>query len=131
MSYLIDSDWLIDAFHGVPRAVDALDGIANDKPAISIISVGEIFEGAWNTPEPAEQLRSLRIFMRAYPVIPLSEPVMETFARTRAHLRRQGQMIADLDLLIAATAITHNLTLITRNRRHFERVPDLVLYPTT
>jgi predicted nucleic acid-binding protein len=33
-----------------------------------------------------------------------------------------------MDLLIAATALDHDLTLVTRNRRHFERIPDLTLY---
>ena len=37
-------------------------------------------------------------------------------------------MIADMDILIAATAIAHDLTMLTRNRRHFERVPGLRLY---
>jgi tRNA(fMet)-specific endonuclease VapC len=53
---------------------------------------------------------------------------MERFAETRAYLRRRGQRIADFDLLIAATALHHDLTLLTFNLRHFERVPDLKLY---
>ncbi len=36
-----------------------------------------------------------------------------------------GNLIPDLDLLIAATAFEHRLVLLTRNRRHFERTPDL------
>ena len=46
----------------------------------------------------------------------------------RAFLRRQGQLIPDLDLLIAATALAHDLTLVTRNRRHFSRILSLRLY---
>ena len=38
-------------------------------------------------------------------------------------------MIENVDLLIAATALVHDLTLLTFNRRHFERIPDLRLYP--
>jgi len=38
-------------------------------------------------------------------------------------------MIGDFDILIAATALHHDLTLVTRNRRHFERIPNLALYP--
>jgi tRNA(fMet)-specific endonuclease VapC len=41
----------------------------------------------------------------------------------------RGRLISDMDLLIAATAMHHNLTLVTRNHRHFERVPNLRLYP--
>jgi predicted nucleic acid-binding protein len=53
---------------------------------------------------------------------------MERFAYLRAELRRRGQLFPDLDLLIAATALQHDLTLLTRNVRHFNRIPDLRLY---
>lgn len=53
---------------------------------------------------------------------------MEIFGRTRFELRRRGQGIADLDLLIAATAVHHDLVLLTRNVRHFNRVPRLDIY---
>ena len=53
---------------------------------------------------------------------------MRRFARLRGELRQRGLLIPDPDILIAATALTHNLTLVTRNRRHFERIPDLPLY---
>jgi predicted nucleic acid-binding protein len=53
---------------------------------------------------------------------------MTTFARTRAGLRARGILIPDLDLLIAATALEHDLTLLTRNRRHFDRITGLKLY---
>jgi predicted nucleic acid-binding protein len=40
-------------------------------------------------------------------------------------------MVADLDLLIAATALAYDLTLLTFNRRHFQRIPNLRLYSPT
>ncbi len=53
---------------------------------------------------------------------------MERFAQNRYLLQRQGNVIPDLDLLVAATALHHGLTLLTRNLRHFSRVPGLRLY---
>jgi predicted nucleic acid-binding protein len=53
---------------------------------------------------------------------------MERFAFIRADLRRRGQLIPDLELLIAATALHHDLTLLTRNVRHFDRIPELRRY---
>ena len=53
---------------------------------------------------------------------------MKRFARIRGRLRATGQTIGDTDILIAATAIEHDLTLVTRNRRHYDRIPDLTLY---
>ena len=58
-------------------------------------------------------------------MLPLTGSIMERFGKLRYDLRRQGQLIPDLDLLIAATAIDHDVALATRNRRHFVRAPDL------
>ncbi len=56
---------------------------------------------------------------------------MRRFARIRSELRQRGQLIGDADILIAAAAIEHDLMLLTRNRRHFERIPDLTIYQST
>jgi tRNA(fMet)-specific endonuclease VapC len=67
----------------------------------------------------------------SFPVLPVTEPIIEVFAEHRAQLRAQGTMIADLDLLIASTALYHDLDLVTRNLRHFRRVPGLRIYDQT
>ncbi|MFN8592295.1 MAG: hypothetical protein U0031_12620 [Thermomicrobiales bacterium] len=59
---------------------------------------------------------------------PRLTPIMDDVANTRAAPRSGGHLIPDMDLLIAATAIQHDLTLVTRNRRHFARAPRLRLY---
>ena len=53
---------------------------------------------------------------------------MERFGVVRGDLQRRGQTIGDPDILIAATALHHDLTLLTRNLRHFTRIPGLMLY---
>lgn len=69
-----------------------------------------------------------RRFLARLALLPLDDAVMERFAFIRADLRRRGQLIPDLDLLIAATALHHDLTLLTRNVRHFDRIPELRRY---
>ena len=128
MSFLVDSDWLIDAFIGVPAAVNLLVRFRTEGLAVSIISYGELFEGAIGAPDPQAELVHFRAFLERLQLLPLTEPIMEIFAHTRANLRREGRLIPDLDLLIAATAIHHDVTLLTRNVRHFGRVPGLRLY---
>ncbi len=59
----------------------------------------------------------------------LNLPIMEKFAEIRALLRRRGELISDFDILLGATALHHDLTVLTYNKRHFERIPDLKLYP--
>ena len=53
--------------------------------------------------------------------------IAATAALIRADLRKQGQPIAPYDLLIAATALTHHLTVVTNNTREFSRVSGLSL----
>ncbi len=128
MSYLPDTDWIVDALAGVPSAVEPLDRLSADGLAVSIISFGELFEGAYGFPNPDVHLAGFRRFLSGFTLLNLTDPIMEVFARTRADLRRQGNLLPDLDLLIAATALHHDLTLMTRNLRHFTRIPHLRLY---
>lgn len=50
---------------------------------------------------------------------------LETYGNLRYKLERVGLKTSDMDLLIGATAIHNNLTLVTGNVKHFERMPDL------
>lgn len=128
MRYLVDADWLIDAAIGRSAAVRILDRLSADGLAVSIIAVAEVYEGAFGASDPEATLADFREFLSSYATLPLTDSIIERFARTRATLRRLGLLIPDMDLLIAATALEENLTLVTRNRRHFERIPALRLY---
>jgi predicted nucleic acid-binding protein len=127
MRYLIDTDWLIDLFAAQPGALEWLDRIASDQLVTSIVSVGEFYEGAFLQSDWNHRLEVFREFLADFPLVGLSEPIMVEFAKLRALLRRQGRLIPDADLLIASTALHHDFVLVTRNRRHFDRVPGLAL----
>jgi predicted nucleic acid-binding protein len=58
----------------------------------------------------------------------LTRSTLQQFARIRGRLRQQGTPIGELDILVAATALQHGLTIVTRNRRHFDRIPGLDFY---
>ncbi len=60
-------------------------------------------------------------------VLLLERPVLDEASEIYARLRREGKLIEDADLLIAATALVHDLCLVTNNTAHFERVPGLAL----
>lgn len=127
MSYLVDSDVLIDGLRGRRPALDLIDRLAASGLAMSIVSLGEIYDGAYSGPQPEESLREARIFLRGFGIVELTDESMAAFARERARLRRSGELIPDMDLLIAATALAHDLELVTRNDRHFRRVEGLRL----
>jgi predicted nucleic acid-binding protein len=129
VTFLIDSDWIIDALTSRQEALDLLSRLPSAQLSVSIITVGEVYEGAFGTSDPVRRLEDARQFLSGFEVLPLDDATMVLFAEHRAHLRALGTMIADLDLLIACTALQHDLTLVTRNLRHFGRVPGLRLHP--
>lgn len=128
MRYLVDSDFIVDALNGVLAVERLLLGLWSHGLAVSVISLAEVYEGAYGSPTPDEHLERAHRFVSGYVVLEVTEAIARIFAHRRAMLRRQGNLIPDTDLLIAATALHHNLTLLTRNVRHFERVPGLQLY---
>jgi len=54
-------------------------------------------------------------------------PGLEYYAQQKAVLRKMGRRVDDVDLLIGVTALTHGLTLVTRNTRHFADIAGLAL----
>jgi len=131
MTYLLDTDWLIDALIGIPAAVAAIDRLSDQGLAVSIVSYGELFDGALGAADPQARIAAYRAYLNRFTTLPLSDPIMERFARIRKYLRDTGNIIPDLDLLIGATAVHHDLTVLTRNRRHFGRIPSLELFQSS
>jgi tRNA(fMet)-specific endonuclease VapC len=128
VSYLVDTDWIIDGIAGIGNARTTLERLSLNGLAVSIITLGELYEGAYASDNPKDRLATFQQFLDGFVVLGLTDAIMHTFAKTRAQLRRSGNIIPDMDLLIASTARTFDLTLLTRNIRHFERIPDLKIY---
>lgn len=128
MAYLLDTDVVIQALAGNAQTTTALDRLAPERLAISLISVGEIYEGAFRSANPKAHLTTFRRFLRSFRVLGLNDPLMEQFAQIRSLLRRHGQLIPDFDILLGATAIYYDLTLLTYNIRHLKRVEALKVH---
>lgn len=60
-------------------------------------------------------------------ILPITDSVIVRAADVYADLRAKGAPIGDADMIIAATALVHNLTLVTNNTAHFNRIPGLTL----
>ena len=128
MSYLVDSDLIASYLNGRPDAILLIDGLMAQGLAIALPTYGEILEGILFGNQQQAHQAGLDELLESIDIAPLTVGVMRQFASIRGALRQQGQIIPDMDILIAATAIEHDLTLISRNRRHFERVPGPQLY---
>lgn len=127
-AYLIDTDWIIDCLYGRTDAVETLLELSADGLAVGLMTYGELYQGAFYARTPELALRGLRTFLRGKRLLPLNRAIVERFGTLRGDPQRRGLPIGDVDLLIAATALHHDLTLVTRNRRHFTRIAELRLY---
>jgi tRNA(fMet)-specific endonuclease VapC len=126
MGYLLDSTFVLDGILGHRhKSPTGLESIAKHFSAISIISVAELYEGPHHSTNPEAALTELNRALDAMPVVPITRRTCRIFADLRAALRRAGDLRPDLDLLIASTALEHDLTLITSNLRHFVGIPGL------
>ena len=125
--YLIDTDIIIYSFKGNPVVTENLQDHRMDPMAISVITYGEMIYGARKSRHVERNLAAARRVAEIYPLLPITQSVVETFASIKADLQIAGTPLDDMDLLIAATSMSHNLTLVTNNEKHFSRVPGLSL----
>jgi tRNA(fMet)-specific endonuclease VapC len=128
MRYLIDTHWVASFLNGRQEARTLFEALSLEESAISLITYGEIYDGIYYGQNPQLAERGFRQLLRALPVLPLNRAMLRRFGYIRGDLRRRGELIGDPDILIAATALHHNLTLVTGNVRHFERIAGLSLY---
>jgi predicted nucleic acid-binding protein len=120
---LTDSDVLIDAIRGVPDAVNFL-ATQNAEPGIraSVISCMELVAGCRN----GRELADLQQMFRQMVVVQVTSAISDrAFSLMQSWRLSHGLQIADA--LIAASALENGLPLFTRNVRHFQMIPGLVV----
>jgi len=130
VAFLLDSDWMIDRLADRPRAVELVRRHAPAGLAVSVVSYMEAFQGLDRDPDPEAAETRLRLFLSTVLLLPVTPEIARRCALVRRDLCRRGRRVNTraLDLLIAATAIEHGLTLVTRNLGDYRDVPGLRHY---
>jgi len=93
---------------------------------ISEITLAELKFGVENSQRKEGNQKALDNFLSEITVIPIFQAI-DNYAKEKARLRKSGNRIDDFDLLIAATAITFNLNMVTNNISHFDRIKGIML----
>jgi predicted nucleic acid-binding protein len=118
-SFLIDTNIIIDIFKpSIPSSVKSK--LADIPLVVSAVTYMEIL-GWPNATE--QQLKPIQEFMNNAKILLIDKPVMEATIKIR-----QMKKIALGDAIITATALVHNLTLITRNVDDFKNIKDLKIW---
>lgn len=127
MIYLLDSDRLISYLNGRPIERTLVPTLIRAGLAISVITYGETREGLLSRGSGPRRRAALEEFVDSVDVLDCTFTIARQYAELRSRLRATGQLLADNDLWIAATALMHDLTLVSGDQ-HFARVPDLKRY---
>lgn len=119
---LLDTNVIIKMLNGDSEAVRIFDLLQN--PEISVITAGELFYGANKSSRRQENLKLFQDFFYEYDIIPVNEETSRIYGGIKAELVRDGINIPENDLWIAATAIQHDLILVSFDS-HFRNIKNL------
>jgi tRNA(fMet)-specific endonuclease VapC len=126
MRYLLDTCAVSDFAQGHPEVLVRVKAAAPEDLAASALTEMEVAYGLLLNPKLARRLKPVMdAFFGAIRVLPYDRKAVEATAKTRANLKRRGRPIGAYDVLIAGTALAHELILITSNVREFNRVEGL------
>jgi predicted nucleic acid-binding protein len=131
MAYLFDTDAISETLK--PKPADAyvrwLQTVPRQDQYTSAVVAGELFKGAYRSQASRKWVRRIEAsVLPAVTVLSYDVDVARVYGQIRAELESAGKMPGEADLQIAATALFHDLALVTGNVRHFERVPGLRIH---
>ena len=128
MSYLVDTNVISELCRREPDQGVLAWARGVTRLAVSVVSVEEIFFGlAWRP--NARVLNWMDAFFQRHEVLPISQTIARRGGELRGQLSARGMVREQADMLIAATAQAHQLTLVTRNTRDFENCGIGLLNP--
>ena len=123
--YILDSDILIYFLQGKKETIETIISLPKDDLCITIINYTELLFGIYNSNKISQNREKILPFLENFEVLPFDKQSSEIFARLKAKLKKQGKIIADMDLMIASIAIANDAVLFTNNTKHFERIEEL------
>ena len=125
--YLLDTDTIIFSLKGHEAIRKNLQKHVEDPLKISVITLMELYFGAYKSEKVAGNLAKVRRLENSFEIILTDKDSAEIFGMLKASLEKSGTPLDDFDLLIASCALSHNLILITNNIKHFDRIEGLKL----
>ena len=121
---ILDSDVCIEILRGNVKVIEKRRAVY-DEVATTWITASELAYGAEKSRDPERNLTLTTEFLATLPIVGLDLPAALEFGRHKAGLERSGMRVADADLLIAAIALARGASVVTGNRKHYERIEGL------
>ncbi len=133
--HILDTDTLTHLYAGHPRIIDRLKNIEDPDICTTIITKIELLRGRFDfllkaatgdeLSRAQQWLNRTEELLSQIVIIPFNEAALIQFDRMR--ITKKYRKIGRADLLIASIALAHRATIVTRNIRHFQQIPNLNL----
>ncbi len=126
MKYMLDTNICIYIIKKQPaKVLTKFTTLAIGEICISSITVAELMYGVHKSKHKQKNQLALHEFLLPLEIMPFTEKTAFFYGELRSCLERKGKLIGSMDLMIAAHALSMNLTLVTNNKKEFARVPKL------
>lgn len=124
---ILDTSFLIDLIQGDKKAEEKAEELENKfvSEKISSTTVFELYTGIIRSDKPPEEKKKVLNVLNSKEVIEADKNIMERAGKIHGNLINQGERVGSFDCMIAATAISLEEPLLTRNKKDFEKI-DLV-----
>jgi len=125
-----DASFLVDLLRDAARGIRGpatvfLEELEREEIRVGVHVMCELLAGAEGSQRPTVERQRVRQLCRSLVVSYPDERFAPVYARLLASLRGAGRPIATMDLLIATAAIVDEAAIVTRNAKHFSRVPGV------
>jgi tRNA(fMet)-specific endonuclease VapC len=123
MLHMLDTDTASYLIRGKSPAIEAkLVALVPSMVCISVMTRAELQYGLKRLPADHRLHLAVRQFLKIIRTLPWDTDAADWYAEIRHQLLRTGQPIGELDMMIAAHALSAAAVLVTNNRRHYERI---------
>ena len=126
--YLFDTDTITNILKKNPsvKLIDKISVTSRKNQFVSAITIGEIVYGTFKSINPVFHMSQLKkVLLPLVNVLSFDSGAAFYYGKIRAELEKQGNIISNMDLMVASIAIANDLKLITGNTRHFKRIEIL------
>lgn len=127
MKYLLDTNICVYWLKGNLQVEQKILAAGLNAVVLPFITVSELYYGAYKSQRIEANLHLVRKLTEQLAVIESDEAISELFGELKAGLEKNGMIIDDADLYIAACAKANGLVLVTNNTKHFKRIKGLKL----
>ena len=125
--YLLDTDTVIYSLKGHESVARNLREHIHDPIKISVVTLMELYYGAYKSQKIESNLAKIKTLENSLEIVPLDKESAEVFGIYKSKLEKMGTPLDDFDLILASCALARNMTLVSNNIRHFERIEGLKL----